>query len=105
VNSSRKQRKPVAGTPKLKKAAAKELSKNSGHLARSILDNSTREELKKIQFLCDLAGDSAGPDGGPRKRRSVALDLAAEPPWRPEPTGQDEETAGGIPEDGGEQYS
>jgi hypothetical protein len=105
VNSTKKKRKPVAGTTKLKKAASKELLKNSGHLAKSILDNSAQEELKNIQFLCDMADDSTGPDKGALRRRSIALDLAAEPPWQPEPANQDTETAGSIPDGGHEQYS
>ena len=95
----------MAGATKLRKAAAKELSKNSGHITKSMLDYPAPEELKNIQFLCDIANDSKGPEEVPRNRRSIALDLAAEPPWRPESADQGTETRGGIPAEGNEEHS
>jgi hypothetical protein len=104
VNSSRKKRKTAAGNTKLRKAAAKELSKKSGSLTKTMMDYPASEELKNIQFLCDLAGDSTAPDEGGRERRSIALDLAAEPPWQPL-SGEDTETGGGLPEEGHAEHS
>jgi len=88
----------VANT-KLRKATAKELSKKSGSLTKTIMDCPAPDELKNIQFICDLAGDSTAPDEGGRKARSIALDLAAEPPWQPESADDDTESCSGTPEE------
>jgi hypothetical protein len=105
VNSSKRRRRTVVGVTKLGKAAAKELTKRSDSIVKSVWDGSADEDLKRIRFLHDLAGDSTDLDEGLRKRRSMALELAAEPPWRPEQAEADAETKDGIPESESEQHS
>ncbi len=105
MNSSKKRRRTVVGVTKLGKAAAKELTKKSGSIVKSVLDGTTPEDLRGIRFLCDLAGDSTDLDESLRKRRSFALELAAEPPWRPEQAEADAETTSGNSESGKEQHS
>ena len=105
VNSSKRRRKTVVGVAKLEKAAAKELTKKSDSIVKSLLDGTAPEDLKRIRFLYDLAGDSTDLDESLRKRRSMALELAAEPPWRPEQTEADAETTTGTPESESEQHS
>jgi hypothetical protein len=92
VNSRKRSRKKAVGKAKLEKSAASELTKRSDSIVESVLDGVAEEEFKGIRFLCDLAGDSTNNEESLCGRRSIALELAAEPPWRPEPA--DAETNG-----------
>ncbi len=84
VNPRNRSRKKAVGKAKLGKSAANELTKRSDSIVESALDGFAEEELKGIRFLFDVAGDSTNNEESLCGRRSMALELAAEPPWRPE---------------------
>ena len=98
VNSRKRSRKKAVGNAKLGKSAANELTKRSDSIVESVLDGFAEEELKGIRFLYDLAGDSTNNEESLCGRRSIALELAAEPPWRPELP--DAETSGASESEG-----
>jgi hypothetical protein len=105
VNSRKRRPKTAGGAAKLRKAAINELTKRGGSIVKSLLDSSASEEFNRVRLMYDMAGDSAEVDDGLRKRRSIALELAAEPPWQPESAERDMETAAGTSEAKDEQQS
>jgi hypothetical protein len=76
------------GATKLNKAASKSMQENSAVIADALLQSGMKGNMASLRYLFELAQGSQGETdvGKSRLTRSIASELAAEPPWHDELT-------------------
>jgi hypothetical protein len=86
-----------AGMRALRKAADKTVEDNSARITASLLKEILEGKLRSGKMLFELAEPQAEKEGASKRgrRRSVAMELAAEPEWQELVTDASAETMGG----------